>query len=394
MLVHTAHTTSNAAANVALVSVVAFGPRDDGRAMALFLGLTLVPFAALTPAIALVTRRLVAPPSVQVRVGLILRSVVLVGLSLLVRSVLLYPLALVLLVLQKAHTVIVYAAVPAVARRGGSLVSSNARLTRMAAVGSGIGAALGLAVAALGSADWAIWAAAAVCVAAASCVPSTGSLSDRVADVAVDGWDRTSIRSAAWPATGCKFVVGALMFACGAAIADRQGSSRMVIVVSIAACSVGGAVGTLLGPQASRRFGLASALRRSATSASVMMLIAGLCKAEWMLPCALLLVGLAGSLARQHRDVGFQRSLPSGMSCVAFARWDSLNQLAWVLGAGLVTVFRIAPLDAVLASGCFGGCAAAAAVTIGRQREQRPITGRRHRPARMSTHVVEVLPST
>lgn len=395
VLAHAGHTATNATANVALVTVVAFGARDGGHSLALFLGFTLLPFAILAPIIDMATRTWRAPAGVQLRVGLSARAVVLFVIWVLLRSMFLYPLILLVLILQKIHTVTVYSAVPRLSQRRGDLVAANARLTRMAAVGSGVGAALGMVISALASARWSMLAATAMCVVASRCVPVAALADDAQPRVEVGGptgEQALSARFEAWPSVVCKFVVGALMFALAAAMAGRHGSGRLAVMASVAACGVGGACGTLLGPFAAVRFGLGRALSWCAVSAMAVMLAAGFVGVEWVLPPAVAFVGMTGSLARQHRDVEFQQRLPALAVRPAFARWDALSQAAWVLGAGVVTVFDIGPSSTAIGVGVVGCCAAITSVMIGRSAGVTSVKDGRRAWRVLSTDIDVVVP--
>ena len=342
LTVHALHAAGDALIAVALAGTLFFSvPIGEARSrVALYLLLTMLPFALLVPVAGPVLDRF---PHGRRNVlalttgGRGLLTWVMAGAT---ATLGLYPLALAVLVLSRAYGVARSAAVPRVRPDALGLVSANARLN-IAAVSAGAvaaGARLGPQRAASGRAGCCAWPAS--CSSSAACsrcgCPSTStrrptasrrrhraSLLSRSAAEVTDAARRRRRAAGRWPACsrcswpsccgptarpGCSsaLVVGAAALGqlSGTTLAARlpEGPSRLLSGVAL-----GGPFVACLGAAAGRL----RPLGRRAAGAT----------------------GVSVSLSRFALDAALQEHVTSRSLGSAFARSETALQLAWVLGA-------------------------------------------------------------
>jgi MFS family permease len=258
----------------------------------------------------------------------------------------LYPAAFGFLVCQKAYIVTRAAALPRVLPRGVGLVAANSRMslagvaamTVAAPLGTGINAWLGPSVT-LRLAFLVFAAGTVLALALSPRVDSNeGELPARIGSPARSrggGGPRVVLALRANAATRAftGFLTLFLAFRLRhQPLGGLKDTTAVALVIVLAA--VGGGVGTALG----------ALLRRVRPEVTVVGVVGGITLAAawsalayglWPVMVIALLAGLGQSLAKLCLDTLIQRDVPEHVRTSAFARSETLLQLAWVAGGGL-----------------------------------------------------------
>ena len=131
---------------VALAGSIFFSidPSEARWRVALYLVLTIAPFAVVTPLLGPAIDRAQGGRRVMIIGSLALRMVIAFFMIRHIDSILLFPEAFVMLVLQKGYGVSKTALVPAVCPRDDELIEANSKLTLLAAICGAIGGAIGV----------------------------------------------------------------------------------------------------------------------------------------------------------------------------------------------------------------------------------------------------------
>jgi MFS family permease len=311
--------------------------------VALYLVLTIAPFAVAAP--------LIGPAIDRIRGG---RRWIIVG-SLLLRAVLaflitqhmqsfyFYPEAFGMLVLQKIYSISKSAVVPGTVHNDAELVEANSKLTVLSALAVVIAAVPGGILLKLGGGAWSVGLSGIVFV-----VGTVLALRLRPTVVAiepVDEAEREELRSAgivlASSAMGLlRGIVGFLSFMLAFGFKDR-GAPLWELGLVAAFAQFGFFVGAVLAPR----------IRRLLTEERILIASLALTVGAGLL-CAVIgglfgsavlsmLVGMTGSTAKQAFDSIVQRDAPDANRGRSFARFETRFQLVWVIGALLPIVIPI-----------------------------------------------------
>ena len=151
--VHAAATATDAVIAVALAGSIFFSISPDAARdrIALYLALTVAPFAVVTPLIGPIIDRMPGGRRAMILVTNLGRLVVALLMIRHLDTLWLFPEAFALLVLQKSYAVAKSAVVPRYVASESNLVQANSRLALISAVMSLVGAGIGAALAFLGS---------------------------------------------------------------------------------------------------------------------------------------------------------------------------------------------------------------------------------------------------
>ncbi len=389
---------------VALASTVFFSvPTDEARGrVALYLAITMAPFTLLAPVIGPLLDRLPHGRRAAMAGAMLARAVLAIAMSGAVASggLELYPAALGVLVCSKAYGVVRSAVVPRLLPPRFSLVKANSRVTLAGLLATGVAAPIGAGLQTVGTA-WPLYGACAIFVGgtflAFSMPPKVDSAKgERRALLA----ERTAARAAAPPRTGKRT---------GSTRTDGGGPGRRRLFGGRrrerppGLRSVGGSVLHGLQANAAHRalsgfliFFLAFLLREhplSGQSAAVSLGIVGVAagagnacgtavgawlraRAPEMIIAAVLTValgvavlatvffstvlvaalgavaGFTQALSKLSLDAMIQRDVPEEVRTSAFARSETLLQMAWVAGGGIGIAL---PLNGVLGMGVAAG---------------------------------------
>ena len=320
-------------------------PGDARWRIALYLLLTMAPFAVVSPLIGPALDRARGGRRLMVIVAAAGRALACVFMIDDVKGVLLYPEAFAVLVLSKGYAVAKSALVPTVVATDEDLVEANSKLSLLSGLSGFAAAVPGVALLQLGGAGWVLGMAVLTFTGAtilAVKIPRTA-----VAEAPPDDAERSELRSAgillsASAMALLRGVVGFLTFLLAFALREDDAASAW-FGAAIAASMIGMLAGALIAPHARR-----STKEEHILVGSLLLVIgAGLLsalaggKVSWAFMAGA--VGLAASSGKLAFDAIVQRDAPDANRGRSFARFETRFQIAWVVGA-LVPV--VIPLDA------------------------------------------------
>ncbi|WP_216843621.1 MFS transporter [Phytoactinopolyspora alkaliphila] len=332
-------------------------PTDEARGnVALYLALTMAPFAIVAPLIGPFLDRFSHGRRWAIGVTAAARGFLawVAADAVLTEGVWLFPAALGILVGQKAYAVTRAAAVPRLLPPGITLVAANSRLQLAATFGTMIGAPIGLGLSQIGD-DWPLRAAFLAYVATTVFAVMLSKQVDSAAEESTAHLRQTT--------PGRRFrVSGAVVRALRANAALRFYSGFMIMFFAFVLREepVGGldgflllgivAAGAWVGSAAGTSFG---ALVRSRSPDGAILVLVGiaagtaLISAMWWamitVIAAAIMGGFGQQLGRLSLDAIIQRDVPDRMRSNAFARSETSLQLSWVLGGGVGILLPLMP---------------------------------------------------
>lgn len=394
---------------VALASTVFFSvPTDEARGrVALYLAITMAPFTLLAPVIGPLLDRLPHGRRAAMAGAMLARALLAITMSGAVATggLELYPAALGVLVCSKAYGVVRSAVVPRLLPPRFSLVKANSRVTLAGLLATGVAAPIGAGLQAIGS-PWPLYGACAIFVAgtflAFTLPPKVDSAKgERRARLIVPHHEDTAPRSvprrnggstraglrrggngqkpARERPPGLRSVGGSVLHGLQANAAHRALSGFLIFflafllrehplagqsaavslgIVGVAA-GVGNACGTAVGSWLRARgpevivatvLGLALGVAVLAAVFFSTALVAALGA----------VAGFTQALSKLSLDAMIQRDVPEEVRTSAFARSETLLQMAWVVGGGIGIAL---PLNAVLGMSVAAGILALGAAT-------------------------------
>jgi hypothetical protein len=366
---HAFNGAGDAAVAISLAGTLFFQvPTDQARGqVALFLGLTMLPFAVVAPLIGPFLdrfshgRRWAVGATMAIRAFLcwVLADAVHSG-----NTAVLFPAALGVLIASKAYGVTRAAAVPRVLPPQLSLVRANSRISLAAVAGAAISAPLAVGASSFGP-QWSLRYAFVVFVGAtilSILLPAEVDSADSVAGEDPGGSRvgrrrrRTAMPHHVVVAlrsnTGLRLLSGFLTMFLAFLLREDPfpgWEDRPALLLGLVIGSAG--LGSTLG------VGLGSVLRRIRPEITVVVTlladaaVAVVVAAFYGLPAAVLLgltAGLAQSLGKLSLDALIQREVPERVRAGSFARSETLLQLSWVVG-GVIGILM--PLDPRLGFG-------------------------------------------
>ncbi|KPI13067.1 major facilitator superfamily MFS_1, partial [Actinobacteria bacterium OK074] len=358
---------------VSLASTVFFSvPTDEARGrVALYLAITMAPFTVLAPVIGPLLDRLPHGRRAAMAGSMLARAMLALFLASAVTGggLELYPAALGTLVASKAYGVVRSAVVPRLLPPKFSLVKANSRVTLGGLLATGIAAPIGAGLQVIGP-RWPLYGAFVIFVAGTflsfTLPPKVDSAKGE--DIALLAADEDHLhgphREKTLRRPGLRTVGSAVTHALGANAALRglsgfltfflafllrehplTGESAAVSlgVVAVAA-GAGNAIGTAVG----------SWLRNRAPEIIIVTVVAVVLGAAifatiffgaFVVACLAAVAGFAQALSKLSLDALIQRDVPEQVRSSAFARSETMLQMAWVLGGAIGIVL---PLNGVL----------------------------------------------
>jgi MFS family permease len=384
---HAFNTAGDAAVAISLAGTLFFSvPTGEARGqVALFLGLTMLPFAIVAPLIGPFLdrfshgRRWAIGATMAVRAFLcwVLASAVVTG------STTLFPAALGVLVASKAYGVTRAAAVPRLVPRGFTLVKANARISLSGLAGATISAPLAVLASRFGS-EWSLRYAFVLFVVAtvlAILLPARvdssqgeialplgpGPTGTRAVPTAPGRRSRprvpSSVAFALRANAGPRFLSGFLIMFMAFLLRENpigEWRTEVLLAIVLGGAGLGNAVGIFVGSLL-RRVDPPLLVVLALAADTVVVLVAALFYGVVVLGLLGLTAGLAQSLAKLALDSTIQRDVPERVQSSAFARSDTTLQLAWVVG-GFVGIAM--PLMPRLGLGVAAGVLAAWSVFV------------------------------
>ncbi|MFF2998475.1 MFS transporter [Streptomyces sp. NPDC057950] len=369
---------------IALASTVFFSvPTDEARGrVALYLAITMAPFTLLAPVIGPLLDRLPHGRRAAMAGAMLARAMLALLLSGAVASgsLELYPAALGVLVASKAYGVVRSAVVPRLLPPGFSLVKANSRVTLGGLLATGVAAPVGAGLQALGP-RYPLYGAFAIFVAGTflsfTLPPKVDSAKgeDR-ALLAADEEHVRGPRRERTPRPGLRTVGTAVTHALAANAALRCLSGFLIFFLAFllrehpltgesAAVSLG-IVGVSAGAGNALGTAVGAWLKSRAPEIIIVTVVACVLGAAItaavffgavLVACLTAVAGFSQALAKLSLDALIQRDVPELVRTSAFARSETLLQVAWVFGGAIGIVL---PLN-----GTLGLAVAAAIVAVG-----------------------------
>ena len=354
----------DAAVAVALAGTLFFQvPTGEARGqVALFLVLTMLPFAVIAPLIGPFLDRFRRGRRWAIGSTMAIRAFLcwVLATSVATDSVLQFPAALGVLVASKAYGVTRASAVPRLIPQGLTLVKTNSRVSLAGLAGAALSAPLAGGLALAGS-EWTLRYAFLVFVGGAILavlLPSRVDSAvgeDAVAMNEMGGSAQRSRRLGLTPIvvtalranTGLRGLSGFLTMYMAFLLRDRpfagwEDRTTMLFGLVIGAAGVGGTVGTVLGNWL--RSHRPELIVMAVLVADAAMVVAA--ALFYSLPFAVALgltVGLCQQLGKLSLDALIQDDVPENVRTSVFARSETLLQLSWVLGGALGIVMPLQP---------------------------------------------------
>ncbi|MEO5708224.1 MAG: MFS transporter [Nocardioidaceae bacterium] len=356
---HAFNGAGDAAVAISLAGTLFFQvPTDQARGqVALFLGLTMLPFAIVAPLIGPFLDRFSHGRRWAIGTTMALRAFLCWVLADAVKSgdtVALFPAALGCLVASKAYGVTRAAAVPRVLPDRLSLVKANSRISLSSVAGAVISAPLAVLASSFG-AQWSLRYAFLVFVGATILAILLPSQVDSSAGEDRSGRAKGDLRPtvphsvvvALRSNTGMRLLSGFLTMFMAFLLRDKpfpgwEDKPALLLGLVIGSAGLGSTIG----------IGLGSVLRRISPQVTVVVTlladtaVAIVVALFWGLPAAVLLgltAGLAQSLGKLSLDALIQREIPERRRAGTFARSETLLQLCWVVGGFIGIVLPLNP---------------------------------------------------
>ncbi|RZU34371.1 MFS transporter [Blastococcus saxobsidens] len=351
--VNALHMAGDAMIAVSLAGTLFFAATTDAQRgnVALYLLVTMAPFALLAPVIGPALDRLQRGRRWAMATSLVGRAVLALVMAAHFDDIWLYPAALGVLVLSKAHNVLRAAVVPRVLPGAMSLTSANARLSVFGLATAGVAGALAAGIAAVLGFDWELWATAAVFVAGGVlAVRLPAHVDVPTGEDPADVLSTTEIRVAGRRRRVSPHVVLALRanaalrglggfltifsaFLVQATFADGW-EATLALGAIAAAAGIGSFAGTAVGSRLHTAAPDRLVLYAAATAAAVTVL-AAVFYGFWMAVLVAGVAAVANALGKVSLDAIIQREVPERLRASAFARSETMLQLAWVAGGAL-----------------------------------------------------------
>ena len=353
--VNALHMAGDAMIAVSLAGTLFFAATTDAQRgnVALYLLVTMAPFALLAPVIGPALDRLQRGRRWAMATSLIGRAVLALVMAAHFDDLWLYPAALGVLVLSKAHNVLRAAVIPRVLPGAMSLTSANARLSVFGLATAGVAGALAAGIAAALGFAWELWATAAVFVAGGVLavrlpshvdVPTGEEPADVLstsAGIRLPGRKRRRVSphvvlalraNAALRGLG-GFLTIFSAFLVQASFADGW-EATLALGAIAAAAGLGSFVGTAVGSRLHTAAPDRLVLYAAATATGVTVL-AAVFYGFWMAVLVAGVAAVANALGKVSLDAIIQREVPESLRASAFARSETMLQLAWVAGGAL-----------------------------------------------------------
>jgi len=355
---HAFNGAGDAAVAISLAGTLFFQvPTDQARGqVALFLGLTMLPFAVVAPLIGPFLDRFSHGRRWAIGATMAIRGFLCWILAGAVQSgdtVALFPAALGVLVASKAYGVTRAAAVPRVLPDQLSLVKANSRISLASVAGAAISAPLAVGASTFGP-QWSLRYAFVVFVGATI----LAILLPRQVDSAA-GEEGRRVKGQRRPAvphdvvvalrsnTGLRVLSGFLTMFMAFLLRSEpfpgwEDKRTLLLGLVVGSAGLGSTLGIALGSVLRRIRPQVTVVVALLADAAVAVVVA----VFWGLPAAILLgltAGLAQSLGKLSLDALIQREVPEQRRAGTFARSETLLQLCWVLGGFIGITLPLVP---------------------------------------------------
>ena len=343
---HALSLAGDAMVTVALAGSLFFdiSPGAARGRVALSLLLTMAPFAVVAPWLGPAIDRLPGGRRLIVAAAAGGRCLAAFYAAEVVDGLLLFPAAFALLVLSKTHAVAKSSLVPTVVESRDELVGANARLSLAGAVVGTVASVPAILVLQLFDAAWVMRLAAVVFgVGAAASLRIVQLHPDDPAGrgAATEELRHAGIRLASTGMAMLRASVGFFTFLVAFAL-RREGEPAWLFGVVIVASVAGGLVGSVVAPAARRKVVEEYLLAGSLGVVVVSMVLAARTGGRMAPVIGAAALGFAAGTGKLAFDSLVQRDAPAAAQGRSFARFEAVFQLAWVVGALVPVVLRVA----------------------------------------------------
>jgi MFS family permease len=391
--VNALHTAGDAMIAVSLAGTLFFAAATGAQRgnVALYLLVTMAPFAVLAPVIGPALDRLQRGRRWALAASQLGRALLAVVMAAHFHDFWLYPAALGTLVLSKAHNVLKAAVTPRVLPAGLPLTSANARLSVFGLVTAGVFGALGAGVAKVAGFQPELWVTAAVFVVGTVLavrlprhvdVPAGEERADvlRTAPVEQAGRRRRAVSphvTTALRANAALRLLGGFLTIFSAFLVEATVPNGWRATLTLGAIAAAAGVGSILGTAVGSKLRNVTPERLVLVSAGIAAGVTVVAAIFYGLEMAAVVAGVSAvtnALGKIALDAIIQRDVPESQRASAFARSETVLQLAWVVGGALgIALPPIGWLGFTVTAGLL--VLAVGFVLWGRQRGPRPAPG-------------------
>jgi hypothetical protein len=349
--VNALHMAGDAMIAVSLAGTLFFAAASDAQRgnVALYLLVTMAPFAVVAPIIGPALDRLQHGRRWALAGCSVGRAVLALVMMSHFHDLWLYPAALGVLVLSKAHNVLRAAVVPRVLPSAMSLTSANARLSVFGLATAAVAGGAGAGIAATLGFSWELGATAAVFLIAGAFavrlphhvdVP-TGELPADVlttAEIPIGKGRRRRVSPhvvLALRANAALRGLGGFLTIFAAFLVQASFPGGWEASLALGALAAAAGVGSFVGTAAGSRLHAADPDRIvlfSAAAAASVTVLAAVFYSFVMATAVVLVSAITNALAKVSLDAIIQREVPETLRASAFARSETILQLAWVVG--------------------------------------------------------------
>ena len=320
--------------------------------VALYLLVTMAPFAVLAPVIGPALDKLQRGRRWAIAASQLGRALLAVVMAAHFHDFILYPAALGTLVLSKALSVLKAAVTPRVLPPGLPLTSANSRLSVFGLVTAGVAGAVGAGIAKAFGFQAELWVTAAVFVVGTVLsvrlpphvdVPTGEEPADvfRTAPVEQVGRRRRRVSphvQMALRANGALRFLGGFLTIFSAFLVEASEPQGWRATLALGAIAAAAGVGSILGTAVGSRLRSVAPERLVLVSASVaaaVTVVAAIFFGLWMAAVVAGVSAVTNALGKVALDAIIQRDVRESLRASAFARSETVLQLAWVVGGGL-----------------------------------------------------------
>jgi len=377
--VHAVSTAADACITVSLAGSLFFSVSVDAARprLALYLVLTLAPFAVVAPLIGPLTDRFRRSQPAFVAFTGQARAILALFIAVDLRTLLLYPESFGVLVLGRSYSIVRRGLVPTLVPDDDQLVAANARLSRVGSLAGAIGGGTGVLVLELSGSTAVLRLAALLHIVGAALALRIPHDSARPADAEEDAEHgmlapaphvSARLRGALLAMAVLRGTTGLLTFLIAFAL-KRDGEPLAFFGVVALAATLASFAGTFVSPLVRRMVRDERViLALGAGFASMGALVAAVQQGRLGMLAATVTLAIASSAGRHAFDSVLQSELGDRARSRAFARADVALELAWVVGALLPTLLSIQTRNGYLAVAAIAVTAVVLPLSAGRHR--------------------------
>ena len=329
--------------------------------VALYLALTVAPFAIVSPLLAKILDRQRGSLRWAMVLSAFGRGLLAWILSTRLETLYLFPLAFGILLLSRAALIVRGAALPALIPPGRSLVEANASLSRMSAIAGMLVGIPGIAIIKWPGVQTELLIAAAIYFLGVIPAFRLPTVKGKVEDHEIAGAKARArsipVRQALMAISGMRFLVGFLVFHLAFAL-RRDDFGTVGLGLLVGASALGSLVGALVAPRLRKGLKEEGILVSCLALAGITSFAVGVWFSPVMAGILVFVFGVASGASKVAFDAIVQRETPEGGRGWAFARYESMLQLAWVGGS-------LIPLLVAISSGAGAVAVGVAANVVG-----------------------------